>query len=110
MSLFITVLKFIYVFRSFRVCLMKLGAISLVAYRLIIVTSFWCISPFICILFPSLSHLINACLKSTFSELSIAIPACSRGPLTRQIFFQSFTLSQCLFSVDEMGLLQQQIV
>jgi hypothetical protein len=39
-----TVLEFMYVFRSFRVCLMKL---TLGAYRLIIVISFWCISPFI---------------------------------------------------------------
>jgi hypothetical protein len=41
----ITVLEFIIVFRSFRVCLMKLGALMLGAYRLIIVISFWCTSP-----------------------------------------------------------------
>jgi hypothetical protein len=45
-SLDTTVLEPIYVFRSFRVCLMKLDALMLGAYRLIIVISFWCISPF----------------------------------------------------------------
>jgi hypothetical protein len=58
-------------FRSFRVCLMKLGAC-----RLIIVISFWCISLFISIECPCLSHLINVSLKSTLSEISIATPAC----------------------------------
>jgi hypothetical protein len=42
-----TVLEFIYVFRSFRVWVMKLGALMFGAYRLIIVISFWCIFPFI---------------------------------------------------------------
>jgi hypothetical protein len=36
-----TVLELIYAFRSFRVCLMKLGALTLGAYKLIIVISFW---------------------------------------------------------------------
>jgi hypothetical protein len=76
-----TVLEFIYVFRSFRVCLMKLGALTLGAYRLIIVISFWCISPFVSMECPSLSHLINVGLKSTLSEICIATPACFRGPL-----------------------------
>jgi hypothetical protein len=60
-----TVLEFIYVFRSFRVCLMKLGALTLGVYRLIIVISFWCIFLFISMECPSLSHLINVSLKST---------------------------------------------
>jgi hypothetical protein len=42
-----TVLELIYAFRSFRVCLMKLGALTLGACRLIIVISFWSISSFI---------------------------------------------------------------
>jgi hypothetical protein len=42
-----TVLELIYAFRSFRVCLMKLGALTLGAYRLIIVISFWSISSFL---------------------------------------------------------------
>jgi hypothetical protein len=49
----ITLLEFIYVFRSFKVCLMKLDALMLGAYRLIIVISFWCISPFISMECPS---------------------------------------------------------
>jgi hypothetical protein len=76
-----TVLEFIYVFRSFRVCLMKLDALMLGAYRLIIVISFWFISSFISIECLSLSHLINVSLKSTLSETNIAIPACLQGPL-----------------------------
>jgi hypothetical protein len=76
-----TVLESIYAFMSFRVCLMKLGALTLGAYRLIIVISFWCISPYISMECPSLSHLINVSLKSTLSEISIATPACFRGPL-----------------------------
>jgi hypothetical protein len=58
-----TVLKFIYVFRSFKVCLMKLGALTLGTYSLIIVIPFWCISPFISMKCPSLSHLINLSLS-----------------------------------------------
>jgi hypothetical protein len=60
---------------------MKLGALTLGAYRLIIVISFWCISPFISMECPSLSHLINVSLKSTLSEISIATPVCFGGPL-----------------------------
>jgi hypothetical protein len=59
---------------------MKLGAFTLGAYRLIII-SFWSISPFIGMERPSLSHLINVGLKSTLSEISIAPPACFGGPL-----------------------------
>jgi hypothetical protein len=55
---------------------MKLSVLTLGAYRLIIVISFWCISPFINIECPSLSHLINVSLKSTLSEISITTPAC----------------------------------
>jgi hypothetical protein len=76
-----TVLEFIYVFRAFSVCLMKLGALTLGAYRLITVISFWCIFPFISMECPFLSHLINVGLKSTLSEISIATPACFGGPL-----------------------------
>jgi hypothetical protein len=64
------------------VCLMKLGVLTLGAYRLIItVISFLSISPFISMEFPSLSHLINVGLTSTLSEIRIAIPVCFRGPL-----------------------------
>jgi hypothetical protein len=61
---------------------MKLGALMLGAYRLIIVTSFWCTSPFISMECLSLSHLINVILKSTLSEKSVVTPVCLRGPLS----------------------------
>jgi hypothetical protein len=60
---------------------MKLGALTLGAYRLIIVISFWCIFPFISMDFCFLSHLINVSLKFTLSEISIATLACFQGPL-----------------------------
>jgi hypothetical protein len=59
---------------------MKLGALTLGAYRLIIVIFFWCISPFIFMECP-LSHLMNVSVKSTLSEISIAIPAYFWGTL-----------------------------
>jgi hypothetical protein len=76
-----TVLESIYHLRSFRLCLIKLGVLTSCAYRLIIVISFWCISLFISVECPSLSHLINVSLKSTLSEISIATPVCFWGPL-----------------------------
>jgi hypothetical protein len=60
---------------------MKMGALRLGLYRLIIVISFWFIS-FISIKCPSLSYLINVSLKSTLSDVSIDTPACFGGPLT----------------------------
>jgi hypothetical protein len=75
-----TVLEFIYVLRSFRVCLMEFGTLMLGAYRLIII-SFWCISPLISMESPSLSHLINVGLNSTLSKISFVTPACFHGPL-----------------------------
>jgi hypothetical protein len=60
---------------------MKLGALTLGAYRLMIIISFWCISPFISMECPPLSHLINVDLKSTLFEISMATPACFWGPL-----------------------------
>jgi hypothetical protein len=76
-----TVLESIYAFRSFRVCLMKLGTLMLVAYRVIIVISFWCIFPFISLECSFLSCLTNVSLKSTLSKICIATPACFGGPL-----------------------------
>jgi hypothetical protein len=77
----ITVLDFIYIFRSFRVWLIKLGALTLGSYRLIIVISFWCISPYISTECPCLSHFISVGFKSTLSKISIASLACLWGPL-----------------------------
>jgi hypothetical protein len=60
---------------------MKLGALTLGAYRLIIFISFWFISPLISMECHSLSHLINLSFKSTLGEISIATLACFGGPL-----------------------------
>jgi hypothetical protein len=62
--------------------MMKLGALTLGAYRLIIVTSFSCIVP-LCISMkgPSLSRLTNVNLKSIVSDTNIATPTCFQGPL-----------------------------
>jgi hypothetical protein len=60
---------------------MKLDALTLGACRLIIVISFWSISPFISMACPSLSYLINVGLKCTLSEISISTSACFQGPL-----------------------------
>jgi hypothetical protein len=105
-----TVLVFIYTFRSFRVCLMKLGALILGAYSLIIAISFCSISPFISMEYPSLSHLINVGWKPTVSMINTATPVCFRGPLAWYIFFQPFILSLCLFLLVRWVSCKQQIV
>jgi hypothetical protein len=66
-------------FRSFRRGLMKLGALTFGSYRLIIIISFWCISPFIGMYCPSFSHSINVNLKTNLSDISIATLACFGG-------------------------------
>jgi hypothetical protein len=76
-----TVMGSICAFKSFSVCLMKLSALTLRAYRLIIVVSFWCISPVISMKCPSLSYLTNVRLKSTLSDITIATSALFQGPL-----------------------------
>jgi hypothetical protein len=49
-------------------------------------------------------------LKSTLSEISIATLACFQGPLAWKIFFQPFTLSQCLFLSVRWVSCKQQII
>jgi hypothetical protein len=71
-----TVLESIYAIRSFRVCLMKLGTLTLCAYRLVIVISFWCISPFISMEFDQRKFEVY------FVWISITTPACFQGPLS----------------------------
>jgi hypothetical protein len=105
-----TVLESIYVFRSFRVYLMKLGALMLGVYRLIIVISFWWISPFISMEYLSLFCLINISLKTTLSKISIATLTYFQGTLAWYIFFQPFTLSQCLFLLMRWVSCRQKIV
>jgi hypothetical protein len=56
-----TVLESTCAFKSFSVCLMKLGALTLGAYILGVI-SFCCIAPFSNMKFPSLSHLTNVSL------------------------------------------------
>jgi hypothetical protein len=80
---------------------MKLDALMLGEYRLIIVISLWRISPFISMECPSLSHLINVGLKSTLSEISIAIPAYV-GFIN---LLSAFHHKPVFVSVSEMGLL-----
>jgi hypothetical protein len=63
------------VLESFSVCLMKLGALTLGAHRLIIVISFWCIAPFISRNCPSSPCLIKVGLKSALSDITIDTPA-----------------------------------
>jgi hypothetical protein len=75
-----TALGSICCFKSFSICLMKLCALKLGSYRLIIVISSWCIAPFIIMKWPSLSLLTNVSLKS-FSDITIATLACFRGLL-----------------------------
>jgi hypothetical protein len=60
---------------------MKLGALTLGAYRLIIVSSFLYIAPFISMKCPFLSNFTNVSLKSTLSDISIATPAYFGWPL-----------------------------
>jgi hypothetical protein len=84
---------------------MKLGVLTLGAYRLIIVISFWCISPFISMECPFLSHLINVSLKSTLSEINIATPACLGGGIGLVNLLPTFHPKPMLVSVNEMGML-----
>jgi hypothetical protein len=84
---------------------MKLDALMLGANKLIIVISFWCISPFISIECPSLSHLINVSLKSALSDISIASPACFRGAIGLVNLLPAFHSQPMLISVNEVGLL-----
>jgi hypothetical protein len=79
-SLTVIMWESICAFKSFSECLMKLGALTLGAYMLLII-SFLYISSFISIKYPSLSHLINVNLKSIVSDISIATPSCFRGQL-----------------------------
>jgi hypothetical protein len=74
--------EFVYAFRSFRVCLIKMCALMLDAYMLINVISFRCTSPFISIECPPLSRLINVSLMSSLSKINIGTPACLQEPLS----------------------------
>jgi hypothetical protein len=77
-------------FKSSRVCLIKLGALTFGAYMLTIVISSWWIVPFINMKWPALSLLNIFGLKSALSDMSIATPACFQGPFAWKIFFHPF--------------------
>jgi hypothetical protein len=85
---------------------MKLGVLMLGAYRLIIMISFWYISPFINMECPCLSHFIYVGLKSTLSKISIATPACVQDHCPENLL-PAFhpNPKPVLVSVNEMGLL-----
>jgi hypothetical protein len=89
---------------------MKLGALMLGAYRLIIVISLWCISPFINMECPSLSHLINVGLKSPLSEISITNPALFGGIVGFVNLLPTFHPKLVLVSINEMGSYKQPTV
>jgi hypothetical protein len=76
-----TMLESMHAFKSFRVCLMKLGALTLGAYRLIII-SFWCTS--LLLRWSILLYLIWSIKvwMSTLYKISIATPACFQRPLS----------------------------
>jgi hypothetical protein len=85
---------------------MKLCVLTLDAHRLIIVISFWCISPFINKGLLSLSCFINVGLKSALSEISIATPdSLHSGVIVLISLFPAFHPKPGLVSVDEKGLL-----
>jgi hypothetical protein len=88
-------------FKSFKVCLMKLGGLR---YRLIVVISFWCIFPFISMEYPSLSHLIHISLKSSLSEMCCYSFLLS-GTIGLVNFLPAFHPKSVFVSVNEMGLL-----
>jgi hypothetical protein len=84
---------------------MKLSALTLGAYRLIIVISFWCTSPFISIECPSLSHLI----KCRFEVYLVRDKYCYSCLFLLTIgsvnLLPGFHFQPVLISVDEVGLL-----
>jgi hypothetical protein len=81
---------------------MKLGALALGAYRLIIVISFWCISPFISMECPSLSHLIN---EVYFVQDKYGYPCLFSGTIGLVNLLLAFHSQPVLVSVNEIGLL-----
>jgi hypothetical protein len=94
-----TVLESICALKFFSVRLMKLGTLTLGAYRLIIVIFFWCISPLVSMKCPSLSHKFEVyfvwfkyCYSYLFSGVLInLLPASHPKPV--------------FISVNKMGLL-----
>jgi hypothetical protein len=82
-----------------------LGALTLGAYRLMIIISFWSISPFISMECPSLSYLINVDLKSTLSGRKYCYPCLFSETIGLVNLLPAFHSQPVLISIDEMGLL-----
>jgi hypothetical protein len=94
---------------------MKLGVMTLGAYRLTIVISFWCIAPFISVTCSSFSHLNSIGLKSTLSDnrntvliAVILLPVFGVHLLGKNLFFfffllPSFYSKPVFISVNKMG-------
>jgi hypothetical protein len=80
-----------------------LGVLTLGAYRLMIIISFWSISPFISMECLSLSLLVNVGLKSTLSEKYCY--SCLFSGATGLVNLSAFHSNPVLVSVFEMGLL-----
>jgi hypothetical protein len=83
---------------------MKLGTLTLGAYRLIIVISFWCISPFISIECPSLSCLICK-FEVYFFQDKYCYPCLFTGSMGLVNLLLAFHSQPVIISVDEVGLL-----
>jgi hypothetical protein len=83
---------------------MKLGALTLGAYSLIIVISFSSISPFVNMECPSLSRLINVGLKY-FVRDKYCYSCLFWGPIGLVNLLPASQTKSMLISVGEMGLL-----
>jgi hypothetical protein len=99
-----TVLESICAFNSFCVCLMKLGALTLGVYRLIIIISFWCIAPFISMKCPSLCHLNNVGLKY-FVQYKYCYSCLLSGAIGLVNLLSAFHPMLMFISVSTIGLL-----
>jgi hypothetical protein len=85
---------------------MKLGALILNPYKLIIVISSWFIAPFISMKWPYLSLLSNLSLKSILCDLNIATPACfGLGTISLVNCLLAFHTRPVFVSVNKVGLL-----
>jgi hypothetical protein len=94
-----TVLESICSFKSFNVCLMKLGALILGAYRLIVI-SFWCIAPFI-----SLKYIDQCKFEVYFFWYKYCYFCLFSGDLGLVNLLPSFHPKSVLISVNKMDLL-----
>jgi hypothetical protein len=96
------------VYRSFRVCLMKLHILMLGPYRLIIVISFCCISPFVSMECKDTLHcvLFNQCTLEVCIVSDKYCYSCLFSGTTGLVnLLWAFHPKPVLVSVNEMGLL-----